>query len=311
MMDEFTRTGIGLSNYPFFLNTEKVYFCEGEVPRGGHSDPCQTVDTALWEAILTHRYSETDFKLVPCGSKSEVIHRLTLSAEAERQMGRKPRTFGCIDRDYDDFSVSSDLSGILDRLLVTEGYSAENDLLSLVGTTRLMRFLAPRLSRRDQLEGEQRIVRLSRVLGRIRRIDSHFRARGIEFLPTDGLPPFIGKMNSNSLSSETFIPSEFRKFKAAHLSKHGFANLAESRTLETRMLVHSIVSLNGLLYCPGKTVIKAVCHVINLFCSKVPNWVKLGPSRLVDHLLGLFQAACPAAVCGLISNNPRSWASIR
>ncbi len=307
----FTRTPAGLANYHLFLNTDKVVFCEGEDSSLGYSDPCSTLDQAWWSVVLEKRLGFDNFTIFPCGSKTQVLANLRLAMQGERETGQSARTFGCVDRDYDDFASDEFEPEVRGRLYVTEGYEVENDLLMVIGAEQILKFLAPRLSKHDQKLGQSCLQKLSRSLGYLRMIDTEFRARELAFLPTHSIPPFIERVKGLDPSCRIPIAEGFRDFKRATLAKNKLSGFAD---LKARGRVKNLFRdprIDGFLLCPGGMVVKSIAHVLNLFGRRITHWVKLNDCKLTESLLGILCHDPGAHLAKFRTRSSCSWAADR
>ena len=142
----FTRTAIGLSNYPDFLGARLVVFCEGSTPPSDPNLEVGNLDMVWWRLVLEHRMGLNGFKFVPCGSKSQVLANLKTLLELTPEQQSNAAILGCVDRDYDSFVGDSYEQALSDRLFVTEGYEVENDLLLIASVPKLLKSLTPFLS---------------------------------------------------------------------------------------------------------------------------------------------------------------------
>ena len=304
----FHRTGVGISNYYLFLNTQEVYFCEGQDPAVGDDLECEPLDQVFWSDIITNRLKKHDFKIVPCGSKTQVIERVKLAAEADYRAHDRPRIFGCVDRDYDDPLMDITYNGLEGRIWLTDGYSVESDLLNAVGYQEAVRVVAPRLSAaaRDKIEGS--IKRLDLVLGRIRYIDSLFRSKGLEFLPTEGIPAFIQKVERANQPLCYSWRQGLSSFVLEKLQRHGLKKLRSIKNLQTKKIVYSTSLERGLLFCPGKMIIKSFCLYLNALGRKINGWASLHWARFQETLIGLLRGSNSVDLINYKGTLAWSWA---
>lgn len=201
-----------------------------------------------------------------------------------------------------------DFSNFADRLLVTEGYAVENDLLALSGLDLLSSFLLPRFSENEKKLAVYQLRILSRIFARIYKIDVNFRMRGINFISTDGLPIFIEKVKITDINKRFDVLNSYREFKAQKMRKAGIKNYRDLRKIRIRESLSVRDCSDGFLLCPGKMVLKSIAHLFNLLGKRLSGWNAVGLARLADLLLALVSQA-PAEVRNKKTETPYSWAA--
>ena len=282
----FSRTPQGLANLGLFLTTDLVVFCEGKNYVRDGEVFFNSGDQVFWEPIIQTAVPGKRYKLWPAGDKDQVKSSLKLAVSAELTGKALGPTIGCIDRDYDNLSADADLPTIGGRLFSTHGYSFENDLVCSYGVDRLCHYLMPRVPAKIRDRVKQIVHRMLRSLTHVVKIDRAFRAAGVKFLPTDGVPAFIEEMRGFLSHSVPNISAAFLRFRLRRFAELGVTSYKEfrSRYLQGGFAKPDRV-LDGCLDLPGKTLIKILVDVMNKIGKALPKWGQVHHERILDDLL--------------------------
>lgn len=145
----FTRTKVGLKNYPMMLNVDVVAFCEGG---GSNLDPelddvrstpvC--CDTLYWQRKLERKLAGKRVSVRAIGGKPAV-----LASFYKVQNQTTSGLYFCLDSDYDKLLKIHETDP---RVLYTEGYSIENDIVTTPRLINLAARIEPTLTNKEAQE---------------------------------------------------------------------------------------------------------------------------------------------------------------
>ena len=297
---KFRRTNAGIANYAFFLNVDAVFYCEGEYGKndftkeGFLSPAFEDIDSSFWKPIASSSLPGKRIVIKSVGSKRNVLELVTAAARHELT-SRTRSSFGCIDRDFnterevsDTISeVGQDVARELEsRLLLTDGYSVENDLFSYHSTDEVLTLFAPRLPLTQRSDIKAGVAKLRHCLELIARIDRVVHYYGVEFINSDGLPSFVEKLSFPQDVLAGKIPGHFLYFRQNMLKKVGFRSYAAFKAAKPNIRAAAVDrTIDGFQDFRGKTLIKIVVNILNKVGKKLPKWGSLGEERVIDILL--------------------------
>jgi hypothetical protein len=185
----FTRTDCGISNLPIFLRVDILAFCEGgdgqdrDANDAFGSSPATSPDAAFWQPIIERKHVEKNILMYPLGSKTAVV-RAYQKVKGIDTNG----LYFCVDQDFDKI-FGCDIRDR--RVLYTDGYSHENDLVNRCVFAEFFRRFAPEAQPAEQDAFAQNVLQwVTRELSQIRRfifIDLHRCARSRPLIFTGGL----------------------------------------------------------------------------------------------------------------------------
>ncbi len=121
----FTRTPSGLKNYSEFYNSEVIVYIEGRLAPQENikpEDQNKVFDVIFYTSLfkLLSPYNNIKIKIVGCKKNVLDYHDLILNHNVDK-------SYAIIDRDYDGVLFSRIVTN---KLIVTHGYSWENDFWS-------------------------------------------------------------------------------------------------------------------------------------------------------------------------------------
>lgn len=118
----FTRTQSGIANYKLFFDVDLVVYIEGKA-QGFCSDGEITSDELFYKSLLSMILPAKRVKIKCVGNSDSVLAHVKKLIEIEPISG-----FGIIDRD--SVGILYSFINISEKLVITKGYSWENDLWS-------------------------------------------------------------------------------------------------------------------------------------------------------------------------------------
>lgn len=310
---DFSRTNRGIANYGLFLNADLVFYCEGEENIFDSEENVEffALDYVFWVNLLEIKFPGRRLRVIPVGPKSEVKKYVDAAQSAEDAEGIEPSVFGCVDRDYDEFTgILGDFQN--GRYYLTEGYSVENDLFSSTSIERLVDLTFPRMGKRERNNLYSKLLDLDRFLKRVIVLDVMFRKAGIEFITTDGVPPFIEMLRSAADIQPAILNARLLELKQRKFEDLGISSWKEYRQkfgLESFRLCCSVP--NGFEHIPGKTLVKSVGVLLHKIGRNVPSWGGMNPARFQEILVSEFLVNGGISRCNALrSTRPLSWAHL-
>ncbi len=307
----FSRTPAGLANYHLFLNTEFVVFCEGGQSIAGIKDDISTRDQAFWRKVLPKVLGTESFRLIPCGPRREVLHRVEQAYSGTKISRQKNTVYGCIDRDYVD--VERNAESWFDYVVTTYGYSFESDLLWIVRLEKIAEFFYPRLSVKDRKILESILSKLSRLLGRVTLIDRGFRAVRVSFLPDQSLPSFVYELRAHlATDAEAAVDQRmmalYWEFRKKFLKKHGARCYREIRSGRTHYHdTDTKALLEGIFDCPEKLSVRSLVFIVNSIGNNIKCWPKINDGLVLDFCLAMMDVHLESRLKGRLYERRRSW----
>jgi hypothetical protein len=118
----FTRTPAGVANYKLFFGADFVVFIEGK-SEGACSEDEVIADEVFYETLVKYIFPDKSIKIKCVGNSDDVVENVNKLISAGDDAG-----FGIIDRDSEGVLYSS--VQLTNRIVLTKGYSWENDLWS-------------------------------------------------------------------------------------------------------------------------------------------------------------------------------------
>ena len=287
-MKPFTRTQQGVANYKIFFGVDMIFFCEGGLSNEHNFDREVTADELFWRPLIVPIVGRRTYRVHACGDKGQVLQQVRMSVIPPASDSGD--AYGCIDRDYDDLDAIMAFQQIKHRMLVTQGYSIENDLLHAVTMERVLSSLLPRMRRTSLSEVLPAKQKLERHLLRLSLIDLAFRRRGLAFLPTDGDIDFVKFSWKNRQLHYTFDVAKYRAFRRGRLRKAGVRSFSDLRALpivkQCTLSPHQMQS--GLLACPGKLIFNIIRRYANAVGENLSKWQPIGSERFYDFILSTY-----------------------
>lgn len=291
---EFVRTPHGLKQYPAFLGVKKVFFCEGKILTSEAAENELTLDEIYWTKIIEKKYPGESFIIQVKGSKTQVISHISSLLSSNNICSNEPPpqdVFGCVDRDYDDFDRNEQIYRLKSNLLITDGYSVENDLLLSVSLEKLVRFLFPGAKAKMINDVIKQATRLDHILKRLVMIDIEFRRRGISFLPTDNDVGFIYFQYQNNTPKTRLDFGQYSRFRKGKFRALAFDNYKSFRGLSERQQCYDFKVLrpSGILHAPGKLIISLLSRLFDAFDRQISSAAKHSPARTTGMLVAHFR----------------------
>jgi hypothetical protein len=156
------------------------------------------------------------------------------------------------------------------------------------------------------------IVELDKILARLVKIDCMFRAAGIEFFPTDGIPSYFSKMTYDDVINKKSIPI-FIMYRKRRMQDLGMLNYQDfRRVFNLTTTKFGGLATRGLRDAPGKSILKIIADLLNKSGKRHQNWTGTHYNKLLNDLLVIFQGVAGKLYCkSLQSGRALSWATAR
>lgn len=292
----FARTPRGSANVRIFYGADLLVFCEGSSSNqvDDEEPDYYGVDHRFWLHILGEKFPEKKIVIRPVGSKDQVLEQARGAREGEIAQALPSAVLACIDRDYDDLVGLTDTYDKNLPLMMTYGYSVENDLFCSLKPSDLIDALFPRMGANPRKRASQALSILLRTFKKAVQIDCYFRKANFSMLPTEGVPSFVQEVRTFDDIKLLRMNGFFLKARRRRFSQIGVRNYSEFRQKMGLVgFVRPQKDIRGSCDVPGKTLFKSVSELLNRLGKHSPKWNAIGMERLHDITLSIFLSKAP------------------